>query len=228
MSALRSTLAVAATIGVIAMAAAPVLAQETTDRGQKLLSVDWANGEVAAAAQRSQLESVRTRSVGPTAGLDPVKLGKLEIPVLAFAETPQLVRNILGNDAKPIKPRSLVMDPDQPYWYQIEDTYEGITISVAADRRINLEATRNFQITARRAGAEGQLGTQAAPRISITDGETEEGMEGVILNYRLRRFPDIPYTIKIVCSGEKMQRCKDLATIAKDQSLLRVLAARPK
>jgi hypothetical protein len=202
-------------------------AQERTGTGQKLLPVDWGNSEVAAAATRGQLEGTRSLK-GVTGGLDPARLGALEIPVLAFSETPLLVRNILGADAKPVKPRSLVSDPKQPYWYEIEDHYQDITISVAADRRVNLEVNRNFQIGTRSSGAEASLGTKAAPKVSITDGATEEGMEGVILSYTLARFPDIPYTITIECTGAKRQLCKDVGTIAKDQALLKVISARPK
>jgi hypothetical protein len=229
----------ARTAGVVLAAltfhAAPLAAQERTATGQTLLPVDWADGEIAAvaAAPFDQRESRRTRSATapappPFGGLDPAVLQQLEIPVIAFADTPQIVRDILGPDARPIRPRALVIDPAQPYWYQLEDAYDGITISIAADRRVNVEAGRTFQVGSRRSGAEATLGTRSAPRIAVTDEETEEGMEGIILTYRLRRFPNIPYTVKIVCYGDKRQQCKNLATIAEDQALLRVVFARPR
>lgn len=205
----------------VASTFAPTSAQDRRAK-QELLPVDWGNSEVAAAAAKPGVRSTRD-TLG---GLDPAKLAGLDIPVLAFGQTPQLVRNILGNDAMPTKPRVLITDPQQPVWYQLEDTYDGISISIEADRRVNQRVASDFQIGKRSLGAEATLGTKDKPKVSILDGETEEGMAGVILSYTLSRFPDIPYTITIECTGEKRQQCKDLATIAKDQALLKVIAAR--
>lgn len=205
----------------ISLPASDAPAQDSSAQ-QKLLPVDWGDGEVSAAASRAKLRSAR----GDLGGLDPDKLALLELPVLAFAGTPQLVKNILGNDAKPIQPRALVMDPKQPVWYEVEDVYDGISISITADRRVNLSVSRDFQIGARSAGAIGALGTKDKPKISILDGETEKGMEGIILTYTVSRFPDIPYTVRIECEGDKRKQCRDVETIAKDQALLKVISAK--
>lgn len=191
----------------------PVTAQERTSKGQELLPVEWGNADVRAA--RSAVRSGRDT----VAGIDVGKLDGLQIPVLAFGDTPQLVKNILGKDAKPAKPRVFIADKKQPYWYQLTDTYDGISIGIEADRRVNVRSVRDFGAANRSASGDGPA------RVSIQDASTEAGLEGVILSYTVARYPDIPYTITIECTGPKKNQCKDVATIQKDQSLLKVISA---
>lgn len=194
--------------------AAPLLAQDKTAAGQGLLAVDWADPELA----------VFKRSAAPV-DAQAAQLNAIKMPVLAFTAIPQIVKNINGSDAKPIKPRSIITDPKLPYWYHLVDTYEGITIAVDADRRVNHEAKPNFQIGAANKGAQATLGGKGKARISIFDNASEEGMEGVVIEYTLQKFPDIPYTVTIECSGKAKSQCKDLAVITKDEALLGVIAA---
>ena len=50
-------------------------------------------------------------------------------------------------------------------------------------------------------------------------------MEGIIIEYTIQKFPNIPYTVTIECSGKAKSQCKDLAVITKDEALLGVIAA---
>jgi hypothetical protein len=48
----------------------------------------------------------------------------------------------------------------------------------------------------------------------------------VIAEYTIHKFSDIPYTVTIECRGQAKPHCRDVATITKDQDLLRVISAR--
>ncbi len=189
-----------------------LVAQEKTARGQNLLKVDWADPEIAA---------FKASGVAPD---DAAKGLDLRLPVLAFGGVPQIVKNVAGPDAVMTKPRTIVSDPKQPYWYHLVDSYNGINIAINADRRVNVEGDAKFQIGAANVGAEATLGTKAKPRISIFDASKEEGMEGLVIEYTVQRFPDIPYTVTIECSAKAKTQCKDLAVIAKDEALLKIIA----
>jgi hypothetical protein len=211
---LTSTLAAAAIgLALTAVFTSLLVAQEKTRAGQSLLKVDWADTEIAAFKRAGQ----------PT--LEAAGAKPLRLPVLAFGAVPQLVKNVAGPDAKPIKARSIISDPAEPYWYHLVDTYDGITIAVDADLRINHQVDSKFQIGAKKDGAEAALGTKAKPKISILDNASEEGMEGLIIQYTVQKFPDIPYNVTIECSGKAKSQCKDIAVIAKDQALLKLIAA---
>ena len=188
------------------------LVQEKTGRGQNLLKVDWADPEIAA---------FKASGAAPD---DAAKGLDLKLPILAFGEVPQVVKNVAGPDARPIKPRSIITDPKQPFWYHLVDTYDGINIAINADRRVNVEGDAKFQIGAANVGAEATLGTKAKPRISIFDASKEEGMEGLVIEYTVQKFPDIPYTVTIECSTKAKTQCKDLAVITKDEALLKIIA----
>ncbi len=199
---------------VVGALAAVVSAQDKTGSGQNLLKVDLADAELAAFRANPTLRS---------AAANP-RLSGLQIPVLAFEDVPQIVKNVAGPDAKPIKPRSIITDPKQPYWYHIVDTYEGISIAVDADRRINQEVSKSFQIGQAKLGAEAALGTKSKPKISVLDSHSEEGMEGMLIEYTIQKYPDIPYTVTIECTGQAKTQCKDVGVIAKDQALLKLIA----
>ncbi len=194
------------------VAGSALVAQEKTARGQNLLKVDWADPEIAA---------FRASGVAPD---DAAKGLDLKLPILAFGGVPQIVKNVAGPDAIMTKPRTIVSDPKQPYWYHLVDSYNGINIAINADRRVNVEGDAKFQIGAANVGAEATLGTKAKPRISIFDASKEEGMEGLVIEYTVQRFPDIPYTVTIECSAKAKTQCKDLAVIAKDEALLKIIA----
>ena len=198
----------------VALAAWAVTAGDKTASGQALLSVDWTDPELADA---------RRLGLKPAGG-DGDKFARLRLPVIAFVAVPQLVKNVVGPDAKPIEPRIVITDPKQPDWYQITDKYDGITVSVSADRRVNHDLGPDFQIGERKSGAVATLGTNAHPNITILDGDTEEGMEGIILEYNIHKFPDIPYSVTVECAKKAKSQCKDLAVITRDEGLLKVIA----
>jgi hypothetical protein len=204
---------VAGCIVAIALPAGP-RAQDKTRGGQNLLAVDWTDGELTAFGSPPR----------PAAGGEVARLTGLQIPVLAFIDVPQIAKNVAGPNANPVKPRTVLFDAKEPYWYQIVDTYEGVTITVDADRRINHDVAKGFQIGRANKGAEATLGTKTQPRISIFDNTQEEGMEGLMIEYTVQKFPNIPYTVTIECSTKAKSQCKDLSVITKDQALLRLVS----
>lgn len=189
-------------------------AADKTPSGQTLLEVDWKSAEAAATPV----------PVFDPSGPDAEKLSKLKLPVLGFAAIPQLVKNVAGPRPEQIEPRAVIVDPKHPYWYSITETYDGITVSVSADRRVNLTAGEEFQIGSRKSGAKETLGTTEKPKVSILDGRTEEGMEGIIITYTVNKFPDIPYTVTIECAKRAVTQCKDINVINKDEALLAVVS----
>jgi hypothetical protein len=189
-----------------------VRAQDRSVTGQGLIKVDWADAEIVAfKAAKAEIADV------------PAEAANVQLPVMAFVGVPQLVKNVAGPDAVLIKPRSFVTDPKQPYWYHLADTYDGITIAVDADRRVNVEADSKFQIGGAAPGAAARAKGKPS-QISVSDGAAE-GMEGIVIEYTVQKFPDIPYTVTIECTTKAKAQCKDLAVITKDQALLGVIAA---
>ncbi len=211
----QSTLVLAAAALLLA-APAPSHAQGTqTEAG--VLRVDWNDPELKRFKAAPQLESSARGGSGKLAGL--------RIPVMAFVEVPELVRNALGANAKPVKPRVVVTDAASPVWYHIVDTYGDISITVDADLRINHVNDSDAQIKRRPLSLDG-LKNGGKTKISIFDGAKEEGLEGVMVEYTVHKFPDVPYTVTIECRGAAKAHCRDVATITRDQALLRVISAR--
>jgi len=206
----RVPVAVAAAI----LLTTPAYAEEKTRSGQTLLDVDWSSAATRAAPV----------PVLDPDGPDAAKLAVLKLPVLAFAGIPQLVKNVAGQRPKLIEDRTVLVDPKQPYWYQITETYDGITVGVSADRRVNHVVGEEFQIGDKKSGAAATLGSTEKPNVSILDGRTEEGMEGLIITYTVHKFPDIPYTITIECAKRAVSQCKDINVITKDEGLLAVIS----
>jgi hypothetical protein len=201
-----SAIALTALIGGLA---SQLWATDRTVSGQKKLKVDWGDAELKALP--------RTRAL--TVSGDQAVLAKLLLPVLAFSSVPQVVKNVYGPDAKPTVPRKIVTDPDAPYFYTIEDTYGDITITVSADVRINQESGTDFATST----PPPAVSPAPAAKITVSGGQAGEG-EGVELQYTIIKFPNIPYTVNIECGPKAMAQCKDLAVVAKDQQLLKVLS----
>lgn len=209
---LRGMKMVVAQLGLASMLVSPA------DAADKLLKVDWANGEISRFVQDRTANP--PQSVGPG---DDVKLSKLKLPVLAFDQPPQIVSNSFTVEARPKLTRKILMDDKNPVWYQLVDRYGELTITVEADLRVQHELPASTPIY----GPGGQGAAAAEPQISVFDDRSEVGMEGAIAEYTVYKYPDIPYTVKIECSAATKQQCKDLATIGADRNLLKIISARP-
>ena len=216
---MRSSVVTAALGAVLICAASGtgVIAQSNAQMEAGVLRYDANDAEIRRFKAPAPLEAVQRSAVTES------RLAGLRLPVLAFSETPQLVRNALGADAKTIKPRTIIADADTPVWYRIVDNYGDITVTVDADLRINHVNDSEAQIHRRPLSLDG-LKNGGKTKISIFDGAKEEGMEGVMVEYAIHKFPDIPYTVSIECRGATKAACRDVATITRDQSLLKLIS----
>jgi hypothetical protein len=199
--------------------AALVLSAPPAALGQdKLLRVDWQSQEIK--------DFVASRATTPLLSVGPeqeAKLSRLKLPVLGFDRPPSLVTNSLAAGERPTPERSIVMDENEPIWYHITDRYGDLAITVEADLRVQQEFPANFPVY----GQAGQGAAASEPTISVFDDKSEVGMEGAIADYTVYKFPDVPYRVTIECSKRTKETCRDIATIAKDRDLLKLLSARP-
>lgn len=204
---------------VIAAAATVVAAGSSALADDTLLSVDWSNTEIQSFVAARKDEAARGLSPAVPSRLDKVKL-----PVIGFEGAPGLVQNSFpGLGPQPVGTRAVHTDETNPVWYQIVDTYGDVSVSVAADLRVQHTFAADYPIyptTAPGAAA------SAGPEVSVFDGADEEGMEGSIAEYTVTRF-GVPYTVTIECTAATKAQCQDVAQIAKDSALLKVIAATP-
>jgi hypothetical protein len=145
----------------------------------------------------------------------------VRIPVLAFDAVPALVQRSLAPGETPRRERSLVTDPADPVWYSIEDDYGDITITVKADARIQHTFPEGHPLAPDAADA------SAPPRISVLEEASEPGMEGLIAEYTVYKFPNLPYTVTIECAPHLREQCRNLSLLAQDKDSLRLLAVPP-
>ena len=185
-----------------------------------VLRVDLGDPEIKRFKAQQAAGALRSASVSAD-GYD--KFSVLKLPVIAFETTPQLVRNALGANARLAKPRKVITDPATPVWYHIVDTYGDISITVDADLRVNHAPDGDYRIYKRPLSLDG-LKTGGKTRISVFDGTKDEGMDGIVAEYTVHKFPDIPYTVTIECRGAVKPFCRDIATLTKDQDLLKLVA----
>ena len=186
------------------------------DGQQSLMKVDWNDPEISSFVKNRATNP--PRSVGPE---DEAKLSKLKLPVLAFDRPPGIIERAFGLQAEPNLKRDIVTDPDNPVWYTVVDNYDGLTISVEADLRVQQHLPADTPIYTPAPSANQE------PSINIIDGDVEEGMEGLIAEYTVHKFPDIPYRVTIECTRETKQHCEDKSEILKDRSQLKIISARP-
>jgi hypothetical protein len=185
----------------------------------RLLSVDWSSPEIASFVAARAEEAAR--SAAPVA---PSRLDKVKLPVLAFEGAPGLVQNSFpGLGPQPAGTRAVHTDETNPVWYQIVDTYGDVTVSVAADLRVQHAFGADYPVYA--TAGPGAAAT-AGPEISVFDENDEQGMEGSIAEYTVTRF-GVPYTVTIECTAATKAQCQDIAQIAKDSALLKLVAATP-
>lgn len=199
----------------MALALAPSREATATD---KLLSVDWANPEIASFV-KDQAENPR-RSLGPAAD---DKLAKVKLPVIAFEGMPGVVEKTFRLGPKPASERDVVVDEDDPVWYQITERYGDMTVSVEADLRVQHEFPADYPVygSARQGAA-----PQAGPEVSVFDDGNPEGVEGLVAEYTVMKY-GVPYTITIECSASAKDQCRDTSQIAKDSELLKLIRANP-
>ncbi len=182
----------------------------------KVMKVDWDNPEIQT--------FFRERTTNPPRSLTPddqVKLSKLKLPVIAFDRPPGIVDRAFRVTRLPKRKRQLVTDPDDPHWYTIIDTYGDLTITVDGDLRIQQELPADTKIYT------GRPGLAAEPSVNVVDNNVEEGMEGLIAEYTVRKFPNIPYQITIECTQATRLHCFDSLALLRDRKGLRIISARP-
>lgn len=194
-----------------ALAAAAVL--PAPSRAQEALTFDRNDPEIRAFAQQ---RNAAPRALAP----GETDLNLVKLPVLAFDAVPGLVQRSLAAGAAPQRERSLVTDPDNPVWYSLQDDYGDITITVKADTRISHTFPEGYPI--------GDVPAEGGrPGISVMDRTVEPGVEGLIAEYTVYKFPNIPYTVTIECAERLRDQCRDLGLLAQDQDALRLIAVPP-
>ena len=186
---------------------------------KQLLTVDWSNVELKNFAAAKADAAARGAAPVSLSRLDKVKL-----PVLGFDGAPGLVQNSFpGLGPQPMGTREVHTDETNPVWYQIVDTYGDVTVSVAADLRVQHAFGADYPIY--QTTGPGAAPT-AGPEVSVFDENDEQGMEGAIAEYTVMKF-GVPYTVTIECTAATKAQCQDIAQIAKDSALLKVIAATP-
>jgi hypothetical protein len=186
----------------------------TTDR---LLHVNWKDPEI--------LAFVSQQTQAPRQALQPegiADLTKLKLPVLAFDRPPSVVVMsfaVTGKRAE--RKRTWVTDPENPVWYTLIDEYEGINITIDADLRIQQDLADDVKVYT------PPQGLTMESNITVIDREVEEGMEGLIAEYSIHKFPAIPYRVTIECTALTRHICSDRAAILADSKKLRIISARP-
>jgi hypothetical protein len=185
----------------------------------RLLSVEWSSPEIAQFVTARQEEAARGVAPSVSSRLDKVKL-----PVIGFEGAPGLVQNSFpGLGPQPMGTREVHTDETNPVWYQIVDTYGDVTVSVAADLRVQHSFGADYPVYATTGPG---AAASAGPDVSVFDENDEQGMEGSIAEYTVTKF-GVPYTVTIECTAATKAQCQDIAQIAKDSALLKVIAATP-
>lgn len=206
--------------GQVALAAAMLLGAAAQAVGaDTLLPVQWNDPEIKSFVSAQAANP--PRSLGPTAD---DQLAKLKLPVLAFEATPGVAENTFRLGPRPATERDVVMDDENPVWYQIVERYGDVTVSVSADLRVQHAFPADFPIYQKEAtpGAAPQTG----PSVSVFDDRNEGGEEGYLAEYTLTRF-GVPYTVTVECTNLAKDQCKDTTQISKDAELLKLIRAAP-
>jgi hypothetical protein len=184
------------------------------------IKVDWSDPEI----QKFVKERATKRPM--TLGISQEnRLNGLKLPVLAFDAIPQLVKNTSPPGLQPTAPsRQVLMNEGDPTWYQINDQYGDVSISVEASLTVQHEVSKD---TIYAPPTPPGLTVQNDPHISVFDENGEPGFQGVIVEYTVYKFPDIPYTVTIECTKQAKEKCSDLAVVAKDKDLLTLISVPP-
>jgi hypothetical protein len=184
------------------------------------IQVDWSDPDIQKFA--------KDRTSNPPTTLDlsqENRISALKLPVLAFDSVPQLVKNASAPGQQPTAlTRQVIMNDADPTWYQINDQYGDVSISVQASLAIHHDVAKS---TIYEAPTPPGLTAQNDPHISVFDENGEPGSQGVIVEYTVYKYPDIPYTVTIECTGQAKEKCQDLTVVAKDKDLLTLISAQP-
>jgi hypothetical protein len=199
----------------VLVAAAPLLASPSIARADQI-TVDWSNPDIQKFAQQGKPNFPLAPDIAS-------KIAALKLPVLAFDSVPQLVQNASPAGKAPSAPtRQVITDASDPTWYQINDQYGDISISVLASLNVNREVANS---TIYQAATQAAASPPGDPSISVLDNEPDS--TGVIIEYTVYKFPNVPYTVTIECAQAAKDKCKDLSVITKDRDLLTLIAAAP-
>jgi hypothetical protein len=184
------------------------------------IKVDWSDPEIQKFSKERVTKPPMTLAISQEN-----RLNSLKLPVLAFDNIPQLVKNTSAPGLQPTAPsRQVLMNEADPTWYQINDQYGDVSISVQASLTIHHEVSKDtIYVPSTPSGAS----VQTDPQISVFDETGEPGFEGLIVEYTVYKFPDIPYTVTIECTKQAKEKCVDLSVIAKDKDLLTLIAVPP-
>lgn len=202
---------------VVVAAIAPMLGAATTATAeQKMLSVDWQRSDIKSFVDDAK--AGRSPSVLPQ---EEGRLSKLKLPVLGFARPPSELTQSLGVSAAEAPQRTLVMDDDNPVWYQLTEQYEGIMISIDADLRLQGELPPSAKVFGRIPAPD------TTTPVQVIDGTTEPGMTGAVAEYTVYKYPNIPYRVTIECNEKMRDYCRNPASIVRDSETLKLISARP-
>lgn len=199
------------------LAAALIGAAAAAQAADKLIEVQWSDPEIRSFVA----EKAPTRSLGPA---EDDKLAKLKLPVLAFEATPGVVERTFRLGPRPATERDVVMDEDNPVWYQIVESYGDVTVSVSADLRVQHEfSPESFPVYENKARG---AAPEAGPTVSVFDDRDSGGEEGYLAEYTITKY-GVPYTVTIECTEEARDECRDTTQIARDAELLKLIRATP-
>lgn len=180
------------------------------------LAVDWSHADI-----KKFVEDQKSGAKASVLPDDEARLAKLKLPVVGFERVPTLLTNSLGIAAADGPARELVMDEDEPIWYHITERYDGITISVDADLRLQEDLPPSAKVFGRIPLPDENV------KVQVIDGTSEPGLEGAIAEYVVYRYPNIPYRVTIECEKRTRDYCRNAGSIAKDSAFLKLISARP-
>jgi hypothetical protein len=198
-------------------AAMAVCTAQGVSAADKLIEVQWSDPEI----RNFVATSAPPRSLGPAVD---DQLSKLKLPVLAFEGTPGVVENTFRLGPRPATERDVVMDEENPVWYQLVERYGDVTVSVSADLRVQHTFDPDkfpiYENTSRGAAP------QAGPVVSVFDDRASGGEEGYLAEYTVTKY-GVPYTVTVECTDAAKEECRDTTQIAKDAELLKLIRATP-
>jgi hypothetical protein len=183
---------------------------------QPSIVVDWGHADI-----KSYVAGRASNAIAAALPDQEVRLSKLKLPVLGFERVPSQAAAAFGLNATARPKRKLVMDDDNPIWYQITERYDDVTITVEADLRLQGALPQGAKVFG------GTPGADKISPVTVMDDESEPGMQGAIAEYTVYKFPNVPYRVTIECTKAKRDYCRDKVAIVKDQTALKLVSARP-